>query len=228
MSITLGAHTFDPSATVVAEEHREVAGQDARVIRIKGVLAGLESEQALEAALDTLLAAASTEVGETPLSIRPGRVLHVRRTGFKREINRAALTAAYTLELAAESPFEIDENPTIRPWPIAVSGSTITINALGNTPAPANIVLQATGVLIDPSFTDGHRVITYHGSLAIGDVVEFDGIAQRVRRLGEDLTPYATGDFPRIGPGTTTLTYSDAPASAHAAFVAVWYRNRWW
>lgn len=227
MSITLGPHTFDPATTAIREDHQERAGQDARTIRINGLLTNYSDLPTLEAALDAILAAAS-DTETTPLSLRPNRQLHVRREKFLREIQRDARTARYELTLRADDPFEEATTPLNWPWTIAASGATRNITSSGNAHSPTLITLQATGTLINPTLSDGDRAITYNGTLAPGSIIEFDGPNRQARIADTDVTPYCTGDFPRAAPGTTTFTYTDAPTSAHTAQATISFHERWW
>jgi hypothetical protein len=55
-----------------------------------------------------------------------------------------------------------------------------------------------------------------------------DGRSGVVTLEGADVTPYTSGEFPRIAPEGTTLTYEDDAASSHTAAVTVAFRDRWW
>lgn len=227
MPITLNNYNFDPNHTAVREEHRELAGQDGRTIVISGVVPGLSSVVSIESALDSVLAAAS-DTEDALLSLRAGRVMRVRRQKFTREIQQAALVGRYELTLHAENAFEESATPTILPWTITTSGATRTLTQPGNAPTPALLVLQANGNLTTPSLSDGTRTITFGGVLPAGMVIEFDGVQRQARLEGADITPYVTGEFPFLLPGSNTLTYNDAPASSHLAQVAIWFYARWW
>lgn len=227
MSITLGTHTFDPATTAIREDHQERAGQDARSIRITGLLANYPDLTTLEAALDTILAAAS-DTDTTPLSLRPNRQLLVRREKFLREIQRDARSARFELILRADDPFEEATTPLNWPWTIAASGATRNIISSGNAHSPTLITLQATGTLINPTLSDGDRTITYNGTLAPGSIIELDGPRRQARIAEVDVTPYCTGEFPRAAPGTSTFTYTDAPTSAHTAQATLSFHERWW
>jgi hypothetical protein len=226
MSVTLGTYTFPQPLTAVAEALEELGGRDARRIRLQGVLDGFPTREALEAELDALLAAASAS-DAVPLSLREGRRYFVRRTAFKREIAEDPLTGAYTLQLDALPPYEEAAAETVDSWYFAASGATKALDTPGNIPTPPRIELQAIGTLYDPTFSDGERVITYHGVLADEEVLILDGPAASVTLNGDDVTPYTTGVFPRIVPGGTTLTYTDTAGSSHAGIATLRFRDRW-
>ena len=226
MPITLNTYTFDPARTTVREDQQEIAGQDGRTIRINGLLQGFDDLPTLEAALDAILAAASSDTAL--LSLRPNRQLRVRREKFTREIQRDARTACFELILQAEDPFEQSTTTYTWPWALTASGQHKTVISTGSAPSPVLITLQATGALINPAFSDGTRTIAYTGTLSPGTVLEFDGILREVRLNGTDVTPYATGDFPEATPGNTLFTYTDDAASAHTAQASIAFNLRWW
>ncbi len=228
MAIILGAYTFDAARTAVVEKFEEVGGRDARVIHLKGVVEGADSEEALEAGLDVIMQAASEQGGQTLLSLRPGRRLYVRRTEFSREIQREALTGAFCLTLEAHDPCEEAETPVTVAWSIAQSGATKTITVLGTAPALPVITLTALGTLIEPGISDGTRRITYPGTVPNGKCLVLDCAAGSVVVDGIEVTPYTTGLFPQLDPGGATLRYSDHASSSHQASASITYRDRWW
>ena len=229
MAITLGTYAFQDGRTAAAEEYEEIGGRDARRVQIKGVLEDVASLDALEEELDALLKAASEQGEHTALSLRTGRRLWVRRTGFSRELMPEALAARFTLDLEAQDPYEEAEEATVVPWTVTVWGDMKALDTSGNVWAPLVITLVATGTLVDPAFSDGVRTITYAGDVADGETLVFNGAARKVLLGDEDVTPYVTGLFPRIDPGGGTLTYTDDPAdSPHTASVTVTHQARWW
>lgn len=228
MAITLGPYTFDPAHTTVRETHQEVGGRRERAIEITGLIVGEPTVAAIEAKLDAILDAASSEDYSAALSIRSGRELYVRRIEFKREIANDALVGSFTLKLHARDPFEQSANPTLQDWSINASRATVTVTAGGNHTSLPTIAITATGALINPSVSDGTRGITYYGIVAAGSVLLFDGPNSRVLLDGVDVTPYTSGLFPEIAPEGTTLTYTDDNASSHNAEVVVSFHDRWW
>ncbi len=228
MAIILGDYTFDAARTAVVEKFEEVGGRDARVVHLNGVVEGAGSAEALEAALDVIMQAASERGEETLLSLRPGRRLYVRRTAFSREIQREALTGAFCLTLEAHEPCEEAETPITAAWSIAQSGATKTITVLGTAPALPVITLTALGNLIEPCISDGSRQIMYPGTVPNGKCLVLDCAAGSVLVDGIEVTPYSKGLFPQLDPGGTTLRYSDHSGSSHQASVSIAYRDRWW
>ena len=180
MPITLNTYTFDPALTSAREDQQELAGQDGRMIRISGVLQGLADNAAIESALDAILAAASDDAPAL-LSLRAGRQLRVRREKFTREIQRDARIGRFELLLKAEDAFEQSASTYTWPWTLSVSGQTKAVTSAGSAPSPTLITLQATGTLINPTFSDGTRTITYTGVLgpsAPGTITIFDANAK--------------------------------------------------
>lgn len=228
MAIVLGGYTFDDARTSVVEKHEEIGGRDARVIQIKGVIDECTSLALLEAELDQILAAASEEEDNAILTLRTGRRLLVRRTGFSREILRGALTGSFVIDLEAKNPYEEAESLTEVTWSISSSGATKALSTNGNVFALPTVTLVASGAVVEPSFSDGTRSIAYTGEIGDGETLVFDA-AQGVATLeDEDVAPYTTGLFPQIAPGGSTFTYTDDDDSSHTASVTITYRDRWW
>jgi hypothetical protein len=228
VAIILGEYTFDAARTAVSEKQQEVGGRDGRVIRIKGIIEGPDTLDGIEAELDRILAAASEDAADTALSLRPARRLWVRRTAFTREVNKAGLTGVFTLDLEARDPFEESAEPVSAAWDIGGSGAVKTLVAEGNAETFPLISLSDPGTLHGVRITDGTRALRYPGSVAPGRVLVLDGPLRRAALDGEDITPYVEGEFPRLQPGTNTLTYTDDADSSHTASATVAWRARWW
>jgi len=228
MAITLGAYTFPAGSTAVSEEREETGGRDARTIVLRGVVTGLADVDAVESELDAILAAASDATDLVPLSIRPGRVLMVQRVEFKREIERETATGSYRLELEAPDPYEEAASPSVVPWVVTSSGNTVQLAGGGNASAPALVTLTAGGSLISPSVSDGTRTAAYSGTVALARTLVFDGVSGRTYLDGDDVTPYVSGEMPRVDPDGSTFTYADDAASSHLANGSVSYTPRWW
>lgn len=228
MPITLGSVTFDEANTTVREKLEEVGGRNERRITLSGLVLGESTVADIEARLDAILDAASLEDYTGVLSLRAGRRLQVRRDAFKRELRPEELVGAFTLELSARDSFEESIATTTVNWTIAASGATLNVTPLGTTDAQPIIALTAVGTLIDPTLSDGLRAMAYSGTVANGESLVFDASARKVSLAGADVTPYTTGEFPRLAPEGTTLTFTDAVGSSHAASATVQFRNRWW
>ncbi len=228
MPITLGSLVFDEANTTFREKLEEVGGRNERHITLSGLILGESSVAALEARLDAMLDAASLEDYSGVLSLRTGRRLFVRRDSFKRELRPEELVGAFTLELAARDPSEEAAAETLINWNIAASGATTNVSSGGTADARPIIALTATGTLIDPALSDGVHTMSFSGTVSIGAVLTLDAAAGKVLLGATDVTPYTTGQFPRITPEGTTLTYTDAVASSHAATAAIRFRDRWW
>lgn len=225
MSIALNGVTLDAGRTVVREWYETVGGRDRRRIELQGSVEAA-SRAAVTEKLDAILAAASAADYSAALSVRPGRVLHVRRIAFTREPAPDSPQAAFTLRLESEGPFEYAESVTEKAWPIADSGAVLVIEPDGNAPAPVAVKLVAESELVKPAIGDGERVMEYLGAVGVGAVIVFDGVEGNVTLNGEDVTPYSAGDFPRLEPGNTTLTFT--AESGGMASGGITYRDRWW
>lgn len=228
MSILLGDLAFDAARTAVSEKHAEIGGRDARLIQIKGVIDGLSSVDAVEAALDAILAAASERADDTPLVLRPGRCLWVRRAGFARDVRREPPGGAFTLQLEARNPYETAVDETVFSWSIGASGATAQAQTVGNAEAPLIIAMTALTPMENPAFSDGQRGIAYPGRIAAGETVVFNGTAGRVSWEGVDVTPYAEGHFPCVAPGGTVLTWTGLAEGSPCAEATVRFRDQWW
>ena len=191
-------------------------------------MTGLSDVASIEARLDDILDAASKQFYTGKLSLRPGRTMLVRRESFRREVRPDALTGAFTLELASRDPFEEADAVSSLLWPISASGATLAAASAGNLETPATITLVAGGELLDPAISDGERTIAYSGIIGVGDMLIFDGTVGHVTLNFNDVTPYTSGQFPRVSPEGTTLTFTDDVESTHAAAATVLFQDRWW
>ncbi len=225
MGITLGALALDPLHTHAQEKLEEVGGRDERSIEIQGLLVNVADA---EAQLDAIVNVASAEDYSAALSLRDGRRMWVRRAGFTREVSAQPLAASFTLQLSAREPFEESEVERATAWQIRTASAIRTLNAQGNMNSPVVITLVAVGTVKNPSFSDGVRTIAYAGTVADGQSLVLDGVAERATLEGVDVTPYTSGLFPVIAPSGTALAYADGPGGSHAADVTVAFRDRWW
>lgn len=227
MAIAVGGYMFDARTTVVRESYEEVGGRQTRAIRITGLLRGASDEGTLIDALDGITKAVSAE-SPVPVSLRPGRQILARREAFSREVNGRTLTGQFVLDLRAETAWEESEVLHAAEWVIGMSGATIDLDNAGNEVAWPVIALTAEDILITPGITDGARTLVYDGNVENGSTLVFDGAAQEVRLDGVVVTGYTSGEFPRLEPGETTLTYTDDPGSSHQVTGSVTHRDRWW
>jgi hypothetical protein len=228
VAITLANVSLDEGHTTVREKYEEVGGRNERRVTLSGVIAGQSDVAAIDSALDAILDAASVDDFSAVLSLRAGRRLFVRREGFEREVAGPKLLGAFELALLARDPFEESVAETSMSWTITATGATLPVTPTGNVYAKPSITLVATGSIVNPTFSDGTRVMSYNGVVAHGETLVFDGAAQHVILDGLDVTPYTTGIFPRLTPEGTTLTYTDDASSSHTAAVTVAFRDRWW
>lgn len=228
MAMTLGSVTFDETHTAVHEKLEEVGGRNERQVTISGVIVDENTVADIESRLDAILDAASAEAFSAELGLRTGRRLFVRRDAFTREVRGDELTGAFTLELIARDPFEESSAVTTVNWTVSASGATQAATSAGNVYACPAITLVATGTIVNPSFGDGTRTLSFSGTVLDGETLVLDA-GQNVATLeGADVMPYTSGEFPRVSPEGTTLTYVDDASSTHTATVTITYRDRWW
>lgn len=228
MAITLGSLSLDEKHTSVRERYEEVGGRDGRRVELRGLIVGEQAVADIEARLDAILDASSSEDYETALVVRDGRRLWVRRVEFSREISRQPLVGSFALDLEARNPFEESTSETEVEWIVEAPGATKEIASDGNVFSKPRITLIADGAVVNPTFGDGTRSLAYLGTVADGATLEMTASLGRVTLDGVDVTPYTSGIFPRIEPEGTTLTYTDDASSSHSAAVTLAYRDRWW
>ncbi|MDX9976083.1 MAG: phage tail family protein [FCB group bacterium] len=224
MAIQLGTLTLDEANTAAREQYEEIAGRDVRVLVLTGLVTGIED---LDAQLDAILAAASDADYGCALSLRPGRRLWVRRTGFLRESRPDRGVGSFELKLESRDPYEESIELHSESWDIQASG-TLTVSPSGNSASLPVVSITAGAALVNPVVSDGVRSIAYAGTVNAGEMLVFDSAAERVTLDGEEVTSYASGAFPRLSPGGTALTYTDDTPGPHAATATVAYRDRWW
>lgn len=227
MPVVLGSYTFDADRTSSVERHEEIGGRDARVVEIRGVLDGLASAALVQAALDAILASASAG-DAAALSLRAGRRLWVKRKSFEQVLAADGASASFVLTLEAENPYEESETESVVVWGVPASGAQCPLQSQGTADTPLCVSLTAVGTVLEPVFSDGVRTMTYAGTVSNGKVLVLDGVLGVAWLDGVDVTAYTVGEFPRVAPGGSTLTYGDAAASSHQASVTVSYRERWW
>ncbi len=228
MAITLGPVTFDDAHTTVREKLEEVGGRNERRVTVSGAIVGQSTVSAIEAQIDAILDAASVEDFSAELSLRSGRRLFVRRNKFSREVQTEALAGAFTLELEAKDTVEESTSITTVNWTVTASGQTQAASSAGTVYAKPKLSLVATGTIVDPTFSDGARILAYSGTVQDGETLVLDAATGSATLEGSDVTPYTTGVFPRISPEGVTLTYADDAGSSHTAQVTITFRNRWW
>lgn len=228
MALSIGEVLLDSRATHVKERLEEVGGRDERRILVAGVVTGLSTREAIEARLDAIVQAASVENWSAALSLRPGRRLWVRREGYSREVDSAGRTGAFELKLSARDPFEESIDEVAIAWNVDGVGAVRAFATNGNAPAlPVFGIVAATDLAL-PGIDDGRRGLVFDGVVRAGQTLQLDGARGAALLDGEDVTPYTLGEFPRITPGGTALTYKGDPVGPHAATVTVAYRHRWW
>ena len=224
---TLGAYEFDDRHTSVTDTVDEVAGRTERTFVVSGLIVGKATATDIESELDSIADAASENRWVT-FSVQSGREITVERTEMSRRVDAAERVGSFTLRLAAADPFERSSTVTEEPWSITSSGDTKQVDTDGNVYSEPRIEMVASGDVVNPTFSDGERTIQYLGTVADGETLAIDGAARTVTLESADVLPYTTGEFPRVSPEGTTLTYTDDTSSSHTASVTVSYRDRWW
>ena len=225
--VTLGTYEFDDRHTSVTDTVDEVAGRTERTFVVSGLIVGKTTADDIESELDSIADAASENRWIT-FSIQSGREIIVERTEMSRRVDAAERVGSFTLRLAAADPFERSSTVTEIVWSVTSSGDTKQVDTDGNVHSEPRIEMGASGDVVNPTFSDGERTIQYPGTVADGETLAIDGPARTVTLENDDVLPYTTGEFPRVSPEDTTLTYTDDASSSHTASVTVSYRDRWW
>ena len=228
MAIKLNSYEFDDENSSVRDRMEEVGGKDERRFVLSGLIVGKSSIEELESELDRILDESSKMDYGAKLSLRDGREFSVERQRFERKVGEEELVGAFELELRAEDPFEYATEETTDEWHVTGSGQTKEVTSEGNVYSNPKFTLTASGSVVNPSISDGTRIIAYAGTVADGEVLVFDAAAGTVTLEGEDVLPYATGEFPRISPEGRTLEYVDDESSSHTATIGIAFRDRWW
>lgn len=228
MTVILEDYTFDPARTSVKERLAEVGGTDERIIEINGILAGFPSTDAIEAELDAILQRASKEDYSAVLSLRTGRRFFVRREAFHREIAPAAGTGAFTLTLTARDTTEEAITPRTHTWTLDTPQASLSLDTAGTAPARLVARLCPQDAITAPALGDGVHTLSWPGIVNAGACLEINGETRTVLLDGETVTSFTTGEFPRVVPPQTTLSYSDASGSARPLEMVLSWRDRWW
>jgi hypothetical protein len=224
---TLGTYSFDERHTSVTDTVDEVAGRTRRVFVVSGLIVDKMTETDIIAELDAIADAAS-EGRWTSFSIRSGRDFTVERIEMSRRVDVRELIGSFTLRLGTRDPFELDTTVTEAPWSVTSSGATKAVAAGGNLYSEPAVEIVASGDVVNPAISDGSQTVQYWGTVADGETLLFDADARTVTLEGVDVMPYTTGEFPRVSPEGTTLTYTDDASSSHTASVTVSWKDRWW
>jgi len=224
---TLDTYVFDDRHTSVTDTVDEVAGRARRAFVVSGLIVGKPTAADIETELD-MIADVASEGQWVTFSVRSAREITVERAEMSRRVDTAERVGSFTLRLAARDPFERSTTPTEVQWPVTSSGDTKTVDTDGNVYSEPRIELAASGNVVNPTLSDGTRTIQYWGTVADGETLVFDGAARTVTLEDADVLPYTTGEFPRVSPEGTTLTYTDDASSSHTASVTVSFTDRWW
>jgi len=228
MAIVLSTITFDELHTSAREKHEEVGGRDGRRIEISGVIAGEQTLAGVEAKLDAILEAASSEDYVAALSLRPERRLWVRRVQFSRDVSPSTRVGSFVLVVEAKSPFEESIEAQTLQWTITTQEAALAVTTEGNASGLPLISITASGTIVNPSINAGARGILFCGTIQNGETLLLDSVTGRATLEGQDVTSYTLGLFPRVMPEGTTFQWQDSPDSSHQANVTITFRDRWW
>ncbi|MBE7560546.1 phage tail family protein [bacterium] len=226
--VTLGDYAFAHDTTRVLSDLRFVEDRLRRQVEIVGLLSGFSTRAAFEselAALDAAVEAFSN--GSAALSLTAGRALSGSVLRYRKTLDELQRSVAFRLILLSEDRFERSVALHEEPLTITASGDYLVLENAGTADSLPTLTLTADGSLVDPSLSDGTRALTYHGTLSAGDVLVVDCDAHTATVNGENALSGVSGDWPRLSPGETTLTYSDDAAGSHDATLVVAYRDFW-
>lgn len=141
----------------------------------------------------------------------PGKVYHVRYAG-KIDVTNHVDTKEFIIPFRMCNPFitSATQNQLI--------GNGTATNA-GNTPTPFTLTIQ--GPVTNPSVTVGGYVMTYTGTINTGSALVVDTEKLTATLDGVNALPNYNGVFPKLQPGTNTIT-----AAAGGTTIIKWY-DRW-
>lgn len=225
---TLGAYSFRADRTRVLSDLRFVEDRLRRQVELLGLLDGFPTRADFQAELAGLDAAVEAfEAGQATLSLVAGRWLAGRVLRYRKTVDEAARSAAFRLIVLSEDRYERSQTLHEATLELTASGQSLALENAGTAESRPRLTLTALGALLDPRLGDGARALTYHGALAPGDALLLNCDAHTAELSGGNALHELVGDWPRLAPGATTLTYSDDAASSHSGLLRVEYRDFW-
>ena len=227
--IRIGDLTLSDESVAVHERRDTDPDLPARTIRITGSVGDAGTPAELESRLDNIARAAiGGDTGLVALGLRPGRSLAARLQRLDREVHRTAREAVFTALFTSDQAFEEADAETRVSSTVQAWGAALPLENGGSAASSVHIQFTASGMILTPAFDDGVRRLTFSGAMSAGQVLVIDGAARRVTLNGADVTAQVQGDYPQLGPGTTTLRFYDDFDGAHQGEVLVRWRARWW
>jgi len=225
----IGAFTFPVRSTAVDVRTRLVEGRARKLIRVDTILLGsgtltefLGDVGVLEGEIERF------DRGEATLSITEGRYHEGRRLSVQRTLDEDAKFAAFEILLITEDIHERSTALHEVAKMITASGDRVAVSQAGNTRSRPRMTLTAVGDLVRPSVSDGERTMTFEETLSAGSSLVLDSDLQTAVLAGEEnVLAKMSGSFGLLGPGETTITYSDDAASSHSGSLLVAYRDTW-
>ena len=223
---TLGNHALDQWQASVAEKQCYENGRWRRSIVIRGAADTFESSALLTEALD-MPAAAALAPEPVLLRLRPGRSVAVRLRRFEKTCHDDAIAGAFTLELEGLTPWEEGDDLQSHEATITENGTVCEIASDGSLASPLSFTFTATGMVLLPCFSDGVHTLSYSGILQNGSILEVDSVSRKAFVDAEDVSSQVSGDFLKINPQTTPVSFEADPEGAQTGTLVLSWRERW-
>lgn len=227
--IQIGAYTFPDGQAQATVCREEALSRVRKSIRIDAILGPFDSINEALAMLDDLEGQlALLDIGLADVRIQADRFHMAHRKEYERAVDERTLTASVHIVLLTEDAFERGVQIESHHLNIADGETEIIISQAGNIDALPVLTVQAQGVIINPTVTDGQRTWTYMGTLSPGDALVVDS-DQRTAILNGTVNVLnrAAGDFIRLYPDATRISWSEDVASSQQATLTIQYRSLW-
>ncbi len=225
---TLGDYTFRSDSTRVLSDLRYVEDRLRRQVEIVGLLSEFATHDDFAAELSELDTAVEAFCnGSATLTLTEGRQLSGSVLRYRKTVDELERSVTFRLIVLSEDRFERSIELHEENLAIDASGDAIVLANAGTADSLPELTLSAIGALINPSVSDGLRTLIYQGTLSPGDALALDSDAHTATLNGGNALAAVSGDWPRLAPGETTLTYTDQAGSSHSATLLVQYRDYW-
>lgn len=227
--IQIGAYTFPADQAQATVGREEALSRVRKSIRIDAILGPFDSIPAAQSEIDDLEGQlALLDQGLADVRIHADRFYLAHRKEYERSLEERTLTASVHMVLLTDDAFERGGQIETHLLNIADGVTEIIITQDGNIDALPVLTVHALDVIVNPALSDGQRTWTYTGTLSPGDVLVADSDRRTAIRNGTaNVLNQVAGDFIRLSPGVTRITWSEAASSSHQATLIIQYRSLW-
>ncbi len=229
MRVQVGEYTFPAERTFVNTATREVLSRVRKDVEIISLLTHPHCGEALQAEVETLEREfEKLDRREAHLSLHEGRYYSGWRRDLQIKVRKENRVASVRAHVLTDDRFERSIEEHVQQVNILQDEVSFDVEQAGNGLAFPSFLITAVGTVVNPQISDGTRTILYEGSFGAGQTLYLDSESRTAVKNGsENVLAAVSGEFPRLSPGVTTLTYRDGPVSAHDAQLEVWYRDLW-